>query len=127
MNEYLVFETEVQAQAALEIIYSNMVKAIESPDLLDVSTNTVVEKEDLTPDQAVQVNAGNRHFPVFGVNAATQTKNTAHGYTTAWAVAQETAQGKWVFPKPPEELLQGLNGFTIEEFNYSWFPQTVLD
>ena len=127
MNEYLVFETEAEAQAALETIYANMVGAINSPDLENVTTGEVVDKDELTPDEAVEIDAEQRHFPIFGVNAATGEKDHDGGYTTAWAVAQETAQGKWVFQKPDDTLLSGLNGYTIDEFNPDWFNQPVLD
>lgn len=120
--DYLVFDTEAAAQTALEAIYSNMVEAIESHDLLDVTTGQVVPKNDLSPDQAVQVNSGNRHFPIFGVNAATQVKDTEEGYTTAWAVAQETLQGKWVFQKPDDALMDGVTGYTVEPYDPAWFP-----
>lgn len=121
-NPYLVFATAAEAKTALEAIYSNMVKAIDSFDLLDIATGAVVEKDELTPDQAVQVNAGNRHFPVFGVNAATKAKNTESGYTTAWAVAQKTAGGSWVFQKPDDSLMDGVAGYTVEPFDPAWFP-----
>ena len=125
--DYLVFETQQDANAALEAIYSNMVEAIDSPDLLDVATGQVVPKDDLSPDQAVQINAGNRHFPIFGKNAATGEKNFRGGYTTAWAVAQETLEGKWVLEKPQDELMHGVIGYTVEPYNSAWFPKTILD
>lgn len=121
---YLVFATEAGSKSALEAIYSNMVNAINSPDLLDVATGEVVPKDDLTPDEVVQINAEDRHFPIFGTNAATGVKNTEAGYTTAWAVAQQTAQGKWVFPKPDDDaLLSGVVGGTVEPYESDWFPQ----
>jgi hypothetical protein len=126
--DYLVFTTESAAQTALEAIYSNMVKAINSPDLLDVSTGQVVPKDDLTPDEAVQVGADNRHFPIFGVNAATGEKDAQQGYTTAWAVAQETAQGAWVFPKPDDALMDGVLDYTVEPYDPAWFPsEDIVD
>ncbi len=120
--DYLVFTTEAAAQTALDAIYSNMVEAINSPDLLDVSTGQVVPKDDLTADEAVQVGADDRHFPIFGTNAATGIKDTAQGYTTAWAVAQETVQGTWVFPKPDDALMDGVTGYVVEPYNPDWFP-----
>lgn len=125
MNNYLVFETEADAVTALESIYANMVKAIDSPDLLDVATDTVVPKDDLSPEEVVQINAGDRHYPVFGVNAATKQKDEAQGYTTAWAVAQQTVQGKSVFPKPDDALLDGVVGYTVESYDPAWFSQDV--
>lgn len=123
-NPYLVFATEAEANAALEVIYSNMVASIESPDLINVATDEVVPKEDLTLEEAVEVNARDRHFPIFGTNASTGVKNTEAGYTTAWAVAQQTAQGKWVFPKPDDDaLLSGVAGGTVEPYESDWFPQ----
>lgn len=121
--DYLVFESEQEAQTALEAIYSNMVEEIDSPELLDVATGQVVPKDDLSPDQAVQVNAGNRHFPVFGKNAQTGAKDIQAGYTTAWAEAQQTAQGKWVFEKPKDDLMDGVVGYTVEPYNPAWFVQ----
>ena len=127
MNNYLVFDAEADAVTALESIYANMVKEIDSPDLLDVATGQVVPKDDISPDQAVQINAGDRHFPVFGVNAATGAKDEDQGYTTAWAVAQETLEGKWVFPKPNDELLDGVVGYTVEPYDPAWFPQADIN
>lgn len=121
--DYLVFESEQEAQTALEAIYSNMVEGIDSPDLLDVATGQVVPKDDLSPDQAVQVNAGNRHFPIFGKNAQTGAKDTQAGFTTAWAEVQQTVQGKWVFRKPKDDLMDGVMGYTIEPYNENWFAK----
>jgi hypothetical protein len=118
---FLVFDTESAANAALETIYANMVDSINSPDLLNIATGEVVDKEKLTPDAAVQVDAEKRNFPVFGVNAETRVKDLLQGYTTAWAVAQETLQGKWVFPPPKLTLLDGVTGYTLESYNPAWF------
>ena len=107
-NPYLVFATEAEAQAALETIYANMVGAINSPDLENVTTGEVVDKDNLTPEDVVEIDADQRHFPIFGVNAATGAKDHDKGYTTAWAVAQQTAQGNWVSHTPDES---------------DWFPQ----
>lgn len=120
--DYLVFTTETAAQTALDAIYANMVEAINAPDLLDVSTGQVVPKDDLTADEAVQVGADDRHFPIFGVNAATGVKDTAQGYTTAWATAQETVQGTWVFAKPDDALMDGVTGYTTKPYDPAWFP-----
>lgn len=126
--DYLIFQTEAAAQTALEAIYANMVAAVNSPDLLDVATGQVVPKDDLTADEAVQVGADNRHFPIFGVNAATGVKNAEQGYTTAWAVAQETVQGTWVFAKPADALMDGVTGYTIAPFDPAWFPvEDIVD
>lgn len=122
MADYLVFQTQQAAQAALEVIYANMVAAINSPDLMNVATGEVVDKDDLTPDEAVQVNADQRQFPVFGVNAATGLKDHDDGFTTAWAVAQETVDGKWVFPQPDESLMDGVMEYVVEPYNPDWFP-----
>lgn len=122
MSDYLVFQTQQSAQSALEAIYANMVEAINSPDLLNVNTGQVVDKEDLTSDEAVQVNSGQRYFPVFGVNAASGLKDEQQGYTTAWAEARETLQGEWVFPKPDDTLLNGVIGYTVEPYDPAWFP-----
>lgn len=127
MNDYLVFQTEAEAKTALEAIYSNMVEAVDSPDLLDVTTGQVVPKDDMTPDEAVQVNAGNRHFPIFGVNAATGVKDHDDGYTTAWDVARQTMQGKWVFQKPDDALLDEVIGYTVEPFDPAWFPTVSME
>lgn len=122
-NAYCVFATEAEAETGLQTIYANMVASIESPDLINVATDEVVPKEDLTLEEVVEVNAGDRHFPIFGTNAATGVKNTEAGYTTAWAVAQETVGGKWVFPKPSDALMVGVVGFVIKPFDPAWFPQ----
>lgn len=120
--DYLVFQTEYDAQTALETIYANIVAAINSPDLLDVSTGEVVLKDDLTPDEAVEINAEQRHFPIFGANALTKVKDQAQGYTTAWAMAQKTAKNTWVFAKPDNALLDGVAGYTVEPYDPNWFP-----
>ena len=122
MADYLVFQTQQAAQTALEVIYANMVAAINSPDLMNVATGEVVDKDDLTPDEAVQVNADQRQFPVFGVNAATGLKDHDSGFTTAWATAQETVDGKWVFPQPDESLMDGVMEYVVEPYNPDWFP-----
>lgn len=126
MTDYLVFQTEAEAQAALETIYSNMVESIDSPELLNVVTGQVVPKYELTPDGAGQVDAGNRHFPVFGKNAATGVKNTADGHTTAWDVARQTPQGKWVCQKPDDALLDGVIGYTVDPYDPAWFPTVSI-
>lgn len=125
MSDYLVFNTQAAANTALETIYANMVAAIPSPDLLNVETQEVVVKDDLTPAEMVQTDADTRHYPIFGVNAATGVKNAETGYTTAWAVAKETVGGKWVFPKPSDALMVGVVGFVIKPFDPAWFPQSL--
>lgn len=127
MADYLVFQTEAAAKTALEAIYSNMVEAVDSPDLLDVATGQVVPKDELTPDEAVQVNSGNRHFPVFGRNALTGVKDTINGRTTAWDVARQTLQGKWVCQKPDDALLDGVIGYTVEPYDPAWFPAVSME
>ncbi len=117
-----MFTTEAVAKETLEVVYANMLKAVGSPDLMDVSTGQVVDKAALTTEEAVQEDANFRHFPIFGTNAATQDKNLSTGYTTAWAVAQETLQGSWVFAKPADSLLVGVTGYTVEPYDPNWFP-----
>ena len=125
--DYLVFATEASAKTALETIYANMVAAINSPDLLDVSTGQVVPKDELTPSEAVEIDADQRNFPIFGVSAASGVKNAQQGYTTAWAMAQETVQGKWVFQKPDDALMTGVTDYVVEPYNPDWFPQDVTN
>lgn len=127
MSEYLVFETELKAQAALETIYVNMVGAINSPDVVNVTTGEVVDKDELTPEEAIKIDSTQRHFPIFGINAATGLKNHDSGYTTAWDVAQETLQGKWVFQKPDDALLDGVFGYTVEPYDPAWFPAVSME
>lgn len=102
-----------------------MVAATNSPELLDVTTDEVFNKQDLDESERTQYEADNRRFPVFGVNVATQIKNVQDGYTTAWAVARETVDGKWVFPKPTSNLLDGVTGFTVVPYDPAWFPPEV--
>jgi hypothetical protein len=123
--DYLVFTTEAAAKTALEVIYANMVEAINSPDLMNVSTGQVVVKDSLTPEETVQTDAASRHFPIFGVIASTQSKNVSTGYTTAWATAQETLQNSWVFVKPDDSLLAGVTGYTVKPYSPDWFPVWV--
>jgi hypothetical protein len=126
MNDYLVFDTQAAANTALETIYANMVAAIPSHDLVNVDTQEVVVKDDLTPAEMIQTDASTRHYPIFGINAATGVKNVVEGYTTSWAVAQETVSGKWVFPKPSDAVMVGVVGFVVEPFDPAWFPQSEL-
>lgn len=125
MSDYLVFDTKAAANTALETIYANMVAAIPSPDLMNVETQEVVVKDVLTPAEMVGVDAGTRHYPIFGTNAATGVKNAETGYTTAWAVAKETVGGKWVFLKPSDALMVGVVGFVVKPFDPAWFPQSL--
>lgn len=116
-----MFTTRAEADAAAEAIYSNMVSEINSLDLLNVNTGEVVLKDNLSPDQAVQVGVANRHYPVFGVNALSKQKDEKQGYTTAWAIPEETALGQFVFPKPEDYLMDGVIGYSVEPFNHNWF------
>jgi len=127
MTDYLVFSTEAAANTALETIYANMVRAVNAPDPLNMKTGQVVQKDDLTTDEAVKTSADDRHFPVFGVNAATGIKDSEHGYTTAWAVAQETVSGSWVFVKPDDSLMGDVVDYTVEPYDPAWFPSEVVD
>jgi len=102
MENYCVFATQEEADTALQTIYANMVAAIPSPDLLDVTTDQTIPQEDLTEEERAEYESDNRRFPIFGTNAATGVKNAEQGYTTAWAAAQETVDGEWVFAKPEE-------------------------
>ena len=122
MNDYLIFETQAAAEAALETIYANMIGAINSPDLLNIETQEVTPKDELTPADVLEVNSGTRHYPIFGVNAATGAKDAAQGYTTAWAGAQQTVQGKWVFQNPDDMLMAGVTGYVVEPYDPDWFP-----
>lgn len=125
MNDYLVFDTQTAAEAALETIYANMIGAVDSPDLLNVETQEVVAKDELTPDEVVEVDSVMRYYPVFGVNAATGQTVVNYGYTKAWAEAKETLNGKWVFQKPDDNLMAGVTGFTVEPYDPAWFPQDL--
>lgn len=126
-NAYLVFPDEFEAGQALEVIYANMVSSVQSPDLLDVTTGQEVPIAEVTPEDAVQYEASNRRFPVFGVNAASGIKETKQGYTTAWAEALQTVQGTWVFPKPDDALMAGVEGFTVEPYDPAWFPEAPVE
>lgn len=71
------------------------------------------------------------NFPLPGVNAMTG-EVAQEGLTTAWAIPQQRLDGKWVFPRIPDELRQQhadkinlfvLNNiFTIEPYSSEWFP-----
>lgn len=124
--DYLVFDTEAAAQTALNAIYANMVAAIPSPDLLDVTTDQEIPQVELDDNERAEYAADNRRFPIFGVNAATQVKNTKEGYTTAWAEIAQTVQGKWVFPKPDDAMLDGVTGYTVEPYDPDWFPVVTM-
>lgn len=124
--DYLVFETEAESVTAAEMIYSNMVAAIPSPDLLDVTTDQVIPQEDLNEEQRAEYAPQNRRFPIFGANASTGVKSTTDGYTTAWAIPAQTVQGKWVFQKPDDAVMTGVTGYTVEPYNPDWFPTEVV-
>lgn len=123
MTDYLVFVTQQDAAVAAETIYANMIKGVDSPDLLNVDTGQVVDKDVLTNQEVVQVNSEDRYYPVFGKNAASGVKEEKSGYTTAWANVQETLQGKWVFPKPADVWMNGVINYTVEPYDPNWFPQ----
>ncbi len=125
--DYLVFDTESAAQTAADTIYANMVAAINSSDLLNVDTGQVVAKDSLTPEQAVEQDAQNRFYPIFGVNAASGQKDATDGYTVAWAVPRETIQGKWVFEKPDDLLMAGVTNYMVEPFNPNWFNEAASE
>jgi hypothetical protein len=127
MTDYLVFSTEAAANTALETIYANMVGAVNAPDLLNVETQAVVAKDNLTPAEMVALVSGNRSYPIFGVNADTGIKNAAGGYTTAWAVAQKTISGSWVFAKPDDALMGDVVDYTVAQYDPAWFPSEVVD
>lgn len=122
-NFWLVFATLQQAMGAMETIYANMVAAVDSPDLINVATDQVVDKDDITPDEAVQVDASDRNYPVFGRNAATTEKISTSGYTTAWAIPQQrVTDSKYVAPKPSDALMSGVVYDAVEEYDPAWFP-----
>lgn len=122
-NLYLVFLTLQQAATAMETIYTNMVASIDSPDLINVATDQIVSKSDITPSQAVQVSSADRHYPVFGRNAATQARDIRSGHTIAWAIPQQRATDfKYVAPKPEDNLMVDVIYDAIEEYDPAWFP-----
>lgn len=124
MDDYLVFDTPETAETALETIYANMIAAIDSADLLNVATQEVVEKDTLTPNQMVEVDASTRYYPIFGVNASTGVKVEQYGYTKAWAVKQQrVTDGKWVFQKPDDSLMVNVIGYTVEPYDVKWFKE----
>ena len=123
---YLVFDTLEAAESALETIYKNIIFGVSSPDLMNVDSGQVVDKTTLTPEQAIEVHADDRNYPVFGVNAATQELDTQSGYTTAWAVPkQRVTDSKSVFPRPDDALMVGVTGFVEEQYDLDWFPPEV--
>jgi hypothetical protein len=127
MNNYLVFKTEAAASVALETIYANMVGSINLPDLKNVVTGEVVDKDDLTTEAAAETNPAQRNFPIFGVNAASNAKNPDAGYTTAWATAQQrVTDNKWVFPEPAESLMANVVGYAVEPYDLDWFSANEL-
>lgn len=126
-NLYLVFLTLQQAATAVEAIYANMVAAVDSPDLVNVATDQIVDKDDITPAEAVQVDASDRNYPVFGRNAATTEKDLTSGYTTAWAIPQQrVTDAKYVAPKPTDALMAGVVYDSVEEYDPAWFTSDEL-
>ena len=123
---YLVFDTLEAATIALNTIYKNMIFGVPYQDLMNVNSRQVVDKTTLTPEQAIEVHADDRNYPVFGVNAATQELDTQNGYTTAWAVPkQRVTDSKSVFPRPDDALMVGVTGFVEEQYDLDWFPPEV--
>ena len=76
------------------------------------------------------------NFPLLGINAATG-QPEQKGLTTAWAMPQERLDGKWVFPRVPENLCNQYPGaieqfianhtFTVEDYSPDWFPSIELE
>lgn len=123
---YLIFDTLEAATIALNTIYKNMILGVPYQDLMNVNSRQVVDKTTLTPEQAIEVHADDRNYPVFGVNAATQELDTQNGYTTAWAVPrQRVTDSKYVFQKPDDALMVGVTGFAEEQYDLDWFPPKV--
>jgi hypothetical protein len=123
---YLIFDTLEAATIALNTIYKNMILGVPYQDLMNVNSRQVVDKTTLTPEQAIEVHADDRNYPVFGVNAATQELDTQSGYTTAWAVPkQRVTDSKSVFPRPDDALMVGVTGFVEEQYDLDWFPPEV--
>ncbi len=124
---YLVFDDLNSANEALKVIYKNMILGVPSPDLMNVDTGSVVQKDEVSPEQVIEVDEQDRHYPVFGVNAATQQLDTQSGYTTAWAAPQQrVTDSKSVFPKPSDSLMIGVTGFVEEEYNPDWFASEEI-
>ena len=121
MIDYLVFLTESAALSAAEDIYAKMVAVIQ-PDLLDVTTGEVILQANLTENELTEYAVTNRRFPIFGVNAASQIKNTESGFTTAWAIPQQRSDGRWVFLSPGPAFLDGISVDSVEPFDPAWFP-----
>lgn len=120
---YLVFDTQQDAESALQTIYANMILIVDSPDLLNIETQHVDQKDQLNEQQLIQVNSGYRHYPVFGKNAGTGLKLTDAGYTLSWATpAQRVTDGKWVFIKPSDGLMNAVVYSSEEEYDPAWFP-----
>lgn len=109
---YLVFKTLNEAEAALNLIDSKVRQRIEStfPEAIDA-------------------------VGIIPKNKQTGELDPAGSRTTSWAVVQETIDGQFVFPELTEDydllfqgidFLDGMVGYTLEEYDPLWFPQEDL-
>lgn len=57
--------------------------------------------------------------PIQEINAGTG--EIVAPITTAWAIEQQRLDGLWIFPMPDLEFLNGVNGYTEEDYSQDWF------
>ena len=99
--KYHTFATEAEAAAAAQAIFAARVRerAAANDGVLDDWHNdrapasiAPLADADLTGDR----------FPLYAVNAATGQIEIERGHTTAYALLQQIADGRWVIPSPDE-------------------------
>jgi hypothetical protein len=109
---YLVFNTLTEAQTALNLIDSKVRQRIESTFPEAIDEVGIIPKKSSTGELDP---TGNR--------------------TTTWATIRETVTGKFVFPELTEDydplfqgidFLDGMVGYTLEDYDPAWFPQEDL-
>lgn len=113
MPQYLTFTTLEDAQTALDLIDLKCRQAVATFNPLAIDEVGVIPR-----------------------NAATGQLTTNSTRTTTWATIQETIDGKFVFPLittavnpvvfAEVDFLEGMVGYSIEEYNPAWFPQENL-
>ena len=76
--------------------------------------------------------------PIVGVNALTGEPMPDATKTERWAIPQQRADGKWVFPYVGDERVaqypDSVKGYfaenfpnTLEEFDNAWFPDELVE
>ncbi len=112
--KYRVFSTEAEARAAQQEIYAIFLRnraATNNGQLDDWSDSPIAP---IAVDDLPEVDLTGERFPLYGKRASDLLIITAYGHTTAWAIPQQIADGRWVFPSLDE---------TGEDAGNDWWPE----